>query len=214
MSSLEEALKHRYIYVPRGDVKDTLELGKKLGLAVAGAHRVPLTVLSVQKSGATHHPELAKLDIVSERSGRVSDGGVVLVWCPRHKTMEKLQHLTKSVVVLVECIPGEMEAWAKLRGAYNVVTGEAMDANLNADAKKALDAVVSEGYKGWTDDISARMVRRYLEELLQAGGYDRELVLAYPRQTKWEPAIQRLEKLLDKFEASNDVGIEPRRWVL
>src|SRR4051794_30432755 len=123
---LEEVLRHRYIYLPRGTEKDTLEFGKKLGLAVARRHRARLTVLSVQKSGATHHPELTKQTIVSERSGYIQDGGVVLAWCPRHKTMEKLQHLETSVVVLVEWIPGEMEAWAKVNGAYNVVTGKMM----------------------------------------------------------------------------------------
>lgn len=43
-------------------------------------------------------------------AGYIDDGGVVLVWCPRPKTMEKLHHLEKSVVVLVEWIPGEMAA--------------------------------------------------------------------------------------------------------
>jgi hypothetical protein len=212
---LEEVLKHHYIYVPRGQVKDTLEFGKKLGLAVARGHRVPLTVLSVQKSGATHHPELARQTIVSERSGHVQDGGVVLAWCPRHKTMEKLQHLEKSVVVLVEWIPGEMEAWAKLNGAYNVVTGEVMVAGLSAEAEEALDAIVCEGYKGWTDDISARVVRGQLEALRAAGAYDRKMVLAYARQTKHETSIQRLEVIMDKFAArSVKTSATPRRWEL
>ncbi|WP_278259363.1 hypothetical protein [Nocardioides convexus] len=26
---------------------------------------------------------------MTERSGRIEDGGVVLAWCPRHKTLEK-----------------------------------------------------------------------------------------------------------------------------
>ena len=71
---LEQALKHRYIYVPRGTEKDTLGPGKQLGLSIARRHGARLTVLSVQKSGATHHPVLAKQTIVTERSGRVEDG--------------------------------------------------------------------------------------------------------------------------------------------
>lgn len=201
---LAEVLKHRYIYVPRGEVKDSLALGKKLGLAVARAHRMPLTVLSAQKSGATHHAELAKSTIVSERSGHVADGGVVLAWCPSFKTMEKLHHLENSTVVLVEWIPGEMESWAKVTGAYNVVTGEVMDAALSAEAQRALGGIVDQGYKGWTDDVSARMVRGYLRDLQAAGAYDRALVLAYARLTKWERAIQRLEKILDRYEAASD----------
>lgn len=34
-SQFEEVLKHRYIYVPRGTEKDTIQPGKRLGLAVA-----------------------------------------------------------------------------------------------------------------------------------------------------------------------------------
>jgi hypothetical protein len=142
---LEAALKHRYIYVPRGTTKDTLQPGKLLGLAVARAHRVPLTVLAPQKNSATFHSELAKLNIVTERSGSVGDHGVVLAWCPRYKTMEKVQHLEKSVVVLVEWIPGEFEGWAKLHHAYNIVTGEVIDAGLSEEASEALERIVSEG---------------------------------------------------------------------
>ena len=198
---LAKVLEHRYTYVPRGEVKDTLALGKKLGLAVARAHGVPLTVLSPQKSGATHHAELAKLTIVTERSGRVPDGGVVLAWCPRFKTMEQLQHVENCTIVLVEWIPGEMEPWAKVAGAYNIVTDEVMSAQLDAKAQRALEGIVHEGYKGWTDDISDRVVRGYLDDLRDADAYDRALVLAYARQTKWERAIERLEKIIDKYEA-------------
>lgn len=50
---LEEALKHSYIYVPRGTQKDTLGPGKRLGLTLARERRAPLTVLSVQKTSRT-----------------------------------------------------------------------------------------------------------------------------------------------------------------
>lgn len=53
---VDESFKHRYVYVPRGTNKDTLQPGKMLGLALAREHRAPLTVLSVQKSGATTTP--------------------------------------------------------------------------------------------------------------------------------------------------------------
>ena len=62
---LDEVLKHRYVYLPRGTTKDTLQPGKLLGLAVARARRVPLTVLAPQKNSATFHAELAKLEIVT-----------------------------------------------------------------------------------------------------------------------------------------------------
>lgn len=210
---LEQALKHRHIYVPRGTTKDTLQPGKLLGLAVARSHRVPLTVLAPQKNSATFHPELAKLTIVTERSGAVGDHGVVLAWCPRYKTMEKVQHLEKNVVVLVEWIPGEFEGWAKLHRAYNIVTGEVMDAGLSEEASETLERIVSEGYKGWTDSISERMVTSYVKDLVDAGSYDRDLVLAYARQTKHERSIERLEKILDSFDGTVSTT-SPPRWAL
>ncbi len=211
---LGEVLKHQYVYVPRGTTKDTLQPGKLLGLAVARAHRVPLTVLAPQKNSATFHDELAKLEIVTERSGRLDDRGVVLAWCPRFKTMEKAQHLEKSVVVLVEWIPGEFEGWAKLNRAYNVVTDEIMDAGLSPEAVEVLEGLVFEGYKGWTDSISTRMVTSYLRELADAGAYDRDIVLAYARQTKHEGSIERLQKIMDTFEASKTPpsGSAPREF--
>ena len=199
---LEEVLKHQYIYVPRGKTKDTIEPGKQLGLAVVRAHGTRLTVVTPLKNSATHHPELAKLEIVTERSGYPQDGGVVLAWCPTYKVMEKVQHLEKSVVVLVEWVPGEFEAWARLRGACNVVTGEVMDAGLSPEAAKALEGIVYEGYKGWHDDIAERMTRSCLGDLAKTDAYDRELVLAYARQSKSESSIEKLKKILDRFEVS------------
>lgn len=199
---LEESLGHRYVYVPRGTQTDTLGPGKELGLALAQRHGARLTVLSVQKGGATHHPELAKQIIVTERSGSIADGGVVLAWCPRHKTLEKLRHLENSVVVLVEWIPREMEPWAKINSAYNIVTGEVMHADLSDEADEILQGIVDEGYKGWTDSISERMVRRSLDDLVALDEYDRDLVLACARQAKHESSIERLKKILDQFDAS------------
>ena len=199
---LDDVLKHRYIYVPRGTEKDTIQPGKLLGLALAREHRAHLTVVAPRKDSATFHPELAKLEIVTKRSGYPQDGGVVLAWCPTYKVMEKVQHLEESVVVLVEWIPGEFDPWAKLVGAYNVATREVTDAGLSPDALEALESIVYEGYNGWTKSADVQLTRRFLDDLAKAGAYDRELVLAYARQTKSEHSIDRLKKILDQFEAS------------
>lgn len=199
---LKELLKHRHIYVPRGNEKDTLQRGKSLGLAVAREHRAHLTVVAPRKNSATHHPELAKLDIVTERSGYPQDGGVVLAWCPTFKVMEKVQQLEQSVVVLVEWIPREFDAWAKLHAAFNVGTGEVMDAGLSPEASKALEGIVYEGYNGWTGRTDELMTLGCLKDLAASRTYDRELVLAYARQSKSEQSIERLKKILNKFETS------------
>jgi hypothetical protein len=198
----DEMLEVRYLYVPRGTEKDTIEPGKQLGLAVAGKLKARLTVVCAQKSNVTLHPELAKLTIVTERSGYVEDGGVVLAWCPTYKVMEKLQRLEKSVIVLVEWTPREFEAWAKLVGAYNVVTGEVMDAGLSDETELTLQGIVDQGYNGWTKNTDVQLTQSYLDDLVRSRAYDRELVLAYARQKKSEDSVKRLEKILDKFEAS------------
>lgn len=199
---LDEVLKHRIIYVPRGTKKDTIQPGKRLGLAVARERRAHLTVLAPRRDSATFHPELAKLDIVTERSGYVDDSGVVLAWCPTYKVIEKIQQREKSIVVLVEWIPGEFDAWAKLVGAFNVVTGEVMDGGLSAEALEALEPIAYEGYNGWTKDTDELIPLRFLGDLATASAYDRELVLAYARETKSEHSVARLITILDRFEAS------------
>lgn len=201
-NELEEVLRHRYIYVPRGTGKNTIQAGKRLGLSVAREHHAALTVVAPRKDSATSHPDLTKLDLVTERSGYPRDGGVVLAWCPTYRVMEKVQHLEKSVIVLVEWIPREFEAWAKLHGAYNVVTGEVMDAGLSTEALGILEGIVREGYNGWSKSIDERITRGLLDDLAKAGAFDRELTLAYARQTESEHSIERLRRILDNFEAS------------
>jgi hypothetical protein len=196
-----EVLKHRYVYVPWVSGLETVETGKALGLHAAKQHRARLTVVATLKSNAEHHAELAKLPIVSERSGGVSDGGVVLAWCPSYKVMDKVRGLEKSAIILVEWPTESYAGWAKLVGAYNVVTGEVMESGLSEAGMKALEGIAFEGYKGWHDDIAIRLTRARLEELRELREYDRELVLAYVRIHRGQYGIDRLEKVLDRFEA-------------
>ncbi len=201
-----EVMKHRYIYVPWGSGLDTVEAGKALGLHVAKKHDARLTVLATLKSNAEHHAELAKLPIVTERSGGVSDGGVVLAWCPSYKVMDKIRDLDESVVVLVEWPTESYEGWAQLVGAYNVVTGEVMKSGLSEAGMNALEGIVFEGYKGWHDDIASRLTRARLEELRELGECDRELILAYVRVHRGQYGTDRLEKVLGRFEAQSAVA--------
>lgn len=203
---MEEVLLHQFIYVPWIKGVDTAEAGKELGLDLARHYRVQPTLVCVLKQDTTDHDEFAKLPIVSERSGYVTDGGVVLVWCPSYKVMRKVYRLKKSVVVLVEWPPESLQGWAKLVGAYNVVTGEVMQSGLSEAGMQALADIVFDGYKGWHDDIASRMTAKHLKDLAESDGYDRELVLAYARIHHGEHGIDRLEKILDAFEASQGAG--------
>jgi hypothetical protein len=196
----EEVLRHQYIYMPWEDGLDAVEAGKELALYVARERRGRLTVVCPVKSNATDHDELAKLPIVTERSGAVVDGGVVLAWCPTYKVMEKLGRLHKSVIVLVEWPPERFDGWAKLVGAYNALTGEVMASGLSAAGLKILEQIVFEGYKGWHDQIAEHRTLSLLADLTACNGYDREFVLAYARTHKSSNAMERLERILSKFE--------------
>lgn len=195
-------LNHQYLYVPWTEGLDTVGAGKALGLYVARQHNARLTIVTVQKSNANSHPEFNKLPIVTERSGSVQDGGVVLAWCPTYKAMDKVHHLSKSIVVLVEWPSTSFEGWAKLVGAYNIVSRSVMEAELSEVSTKALEGIVWEGYNGWHDDIARRLTLKRLQELATADGYDREVVLAYARREKGEYAIANLVKILNSFESS------------
>lgn len=201
-----EYLKHQYLYVPWTDKIDTFSAGKALGLHVAGHFKARLTVVCPQKSNAASHPELAKRTIVTERSGSVADGGVVLAWVPTRKAMAKVHPLEKSVVVLVEDPSEQFEAWGRLMGAYNVVTRQVMDAGLSEAGTKALEGVVWEGYNGWHDDIASTMTISHLKDLVACDGYDREIVLEYAAQHRSIHGLERLAKILDKFERSRSAA--------
>lgn len=202
MSIDPEYLKHQHLYVPWIEGYDIIEAGKAIGIYVAQQHKARLTIVCPLKSNANYHKEFAKLPIVTERSGQVTDGGVVLAWCPTRKLMDKIHHLEKSIVVLVEWPTENFEAWAKLVGAYNVVTREVMSANLSDDAVKALEGVVWEGYNGWHDSTAEILTTSRLKELDALGEYDRAIVIEYASHHRGQTSLQRLEKILDKFERS------------
>lgn len=70
-----------------------------------------------------------------------------------------------------------------------------MDAGLNAEVSKALKGIVYEGYNAWTKSTDELMTLSFLKDLAACGAYDRELVLAYARQSKSEHSIDKLKKI-------------------
>lgn len=200
-----EYVKHKYLYVPWVEGVDTISLGKALGLYVAQHFKARLTVVTAIKQNAAFHDEFAKLPVVTERSGGVVDGGVVLAWCPTPKVMDKVHRLDKSVVILVEWPTENYEAWAKLVSAYNVVTKKVMQSGLTDIGMKALEGIVWEGYNGWHDSVAATLTTAHLKELAASDGYDCDIVLAYAAKDRGQLGLDRLERILEKFEGSRVV---------
>lgn len=196
----EELLRHKYIFVPWGG-RSTVEDGKRVGLYVHSRLGGGLTVVCPYRKGVANHDELAKLPVVTQRSGQVPDGGVVLAFRPSHKVMEKVYGLDDSVVVLVEGPTWRFNGWARLVGAYNPVTGQLMESGLSAEGVQILDDI-AEGYNGWDDSTSEQLTLGRLADLAAADGYDRELVLASARMNYTSVgAMMRLERILTRFEA-------------
>lgn len=197
-----EYTKHQYLYVPWVDdsTVDTIEGGKAIGLYVAKHYKVRPTILCPLKTNAAYHDEFKKLNVVTERSGFIRENGVVIAWCPTRKAMQKLYD-RKNIVVLVEWPSERLDAWAKLVGAYNVVTREVMSTGLNDAAVKALEGIVWEGYNGWSKETDRILTLARLRELDEAGRYDREIVLQYAAMKRSLIGIERLEKILNQFEA-------------
>jgi len=196
-----EFRRHQYLYVPWRDGADAMPIGKELGLWLADQHGARLTVVSPLKSNAEHHPELARKEIVTERSGQVRDGGVVLAWCPTYKAMAKTYNLERSVIVLTAWATPRFVGWAKLHGALNVLTGMVMESGLTATGWELLRDIVDDGYNGWHDDIAHRMTTHHLEQLAAADEYNRSVVLAYAREHRAEAGIERLVRILNAFDA-------------
>lgn len=194
----DEITKQQFIYFPWVKERPLHGASPQLALHLRNKHRGRLTVVCPLKSSVPD--ELVKEVVVTERSGSVMDGGIVLAYCPTYKLMNKISHLKKSIIILVEWPTENFEDWARLVGAYNVATGEVMSTSLGDDGRSALDAILFEGYKGWSDDTAKRMTLHYLKKLRGSGQYDRGTVLTYMRQTKSEDSIKRLKKILDQFD--------------
>jgi len=194
-----EVLRHRYIYLPWVEGRSSFAVAPELALLIARHRHRPLTVVTVRKNAVPR--ELAQYPSVTERSGYVTDGGVVLAHCPTYKVAQKLAHLEDSVIVLAEWATERFDGWARLNGAYNAVTRSTMTDGLTANGRAALDDIVFDGYKGWDDEISARLTQKRLADLDRLGEYDREIVLAFARRERGEEGIRRLYTLLDRFDA-------------
>lgn len=201
-----EYMKHQYLYVPWTDGIDTVAAGKALGMYVADQYRAHPTILCAQKSNALHHREFNKLNVVTERSGYVGENGVVIAWCPTRKVMQKLYD-RKNIVVMVEWPSDRFDAWAKLVGAYNVVTGEVMETGLSEPAVKALEGIVWEGYNGWSKETDRILTLARLRDLDETGGYDRNIVLQYAAMERSLTSIQQLEKILNQFEVGRALTV-------
>lgn len=201
MASLEdELLTHQFIYVPWVDEKPVYQSAPQLAMYLQKKHHARLTVVCNMKSNA---PEgLGKAPVVTERSGRVVDGGVVFAYCPTYKAMNKIAHLKKSIIIVVEWPTESYEGWARLVGAYNVVTGAVMSTNLTDEGHKELDGILFEGYKGWHDNIAVRLTISHLKKLAALGQYDRGVALAHVRREKSEDSVKSFIKILDQFESA------------
>lgn len=131
---------------------------------------------------------------------RTSECLAIFAWCPTYKVMDRVYHLTKSVVILIEWPDARFDGWAELAGAYNVLAGGVMESGLSEGGLEILGQVTFAGYKGWHDSIAQRTTLACLNDLTAGNGYNRELVLAYARMHRSGSGAGRLEKILDKFE--------------
>jgi hypothetical protein len=206
MASLEdEVLKHQFIYVPWVDDKPVYQHSPQLAMYLQRKHQSRLTVVCALKSNI---PDVfKKAPSVTERSGSVADGGVVFAYCPTYKVMNKVTRLKKSIVIVVEWPTESYRGWARLVGAYNVVTGAVMSTNLTDAGRKELEGILFEGYKGWHDNIAERMTISRLQKLTALGQYDRDVVLAYVRREKSEDSVKRFIKILEEFDQTQKMTV-------
>lgn len=197
LSNLDE---QRLLYVPWAPGIDTFTLGESLAKDLAGRLRTRATVLAATQASVARRRWLASQTVVTERSGYVPHGAVVVAWCPTPKLMQRLDIRKARAVILIEPAMTRFDAWAKLVGAQNALTREVMDARLTHAAEEALAGIVWEGYNGWHDEIAEKLTLSRLRELHDTGCYDRGVVRQYAEMNDRLHSIGTLEKLLDKFE--------------
>lgn len=201
---------HRILYVPWTSGVDTFTAGEALAKHVSARLGQRPVVVAPTRAAVSAHKYLAAQKIVTERSGYVPSGSVVVAWCPTRKVMQKVVTQEATVVVLVEPAPTSFDAWAKLVGAYNVVTGVVMDAALTDASRKALHDIVDEGYNGWHDEIADTMTLDHLHKLDEEGAYDRAVIVQFAEMEGGFYSIGKLEKLLDRYETRRERAISTR----
>ncbi|MER7795889.1 hypothetical protein [Microbacterium sp. NPDC096154] len=75
-----------------------------------------------------------------------------------------------------------------------------MSHGLSDDALECFEEVVFSGNGAWKDSFTAQQALGRLSELRRIGGYDRVLLLAYVRMSRHSLGVERLERILDRFE--------------
>ena len=194
---------HHYIYIPWSNNGSHAAASIAATKLVAAKHRLSVTVVAGTLQNVPD--EFSRAAKVTERSGSVKPGGVVLAYYPTNRLMSKIDQLSKSIVILAEWHQDNHSGWAKSVGAYNLVTNEVMTDGLNAAGNEAIDALLFAGYKGWHDAIAVRQARESLTDLLESGGYDRHLVLFRARKARGERGMEKLYSILDDFEQANNL---------
>ncbi len=97
-----EYLRHQYLYVPWRGRRDTMSIGKTLGLWVANQHsaRIDGRVSAEVERGASPGAGTERDRVGTKRSRSRRRSGPR--WCPTYKAMAKTYHLQQSVIVLAE----------------------------------------------------------------------------------------------------------------
>jgi len=200
---------HQFIFIPwtsaishsAASIEATERIATKRGLAITVAVQTLQYVPDV----------LSRAAKVTERSGHVKPGGVVLAYYPTYRLMSKIDHLWRSVVVLAEWHQDDHSGWAKSVGAYNVTSGVVMSDGLNEEGNAAIEALLFAGYKGWHDSMAIAQANRALNELLASGGYDRQVVLFRARKARGERGIEKIHSILDNFERDHQIAADRER---
>lgn len=174
-------LRQRNIYVPFKPEEESLELGKLIAQYNANERRLQLTVVAESRQSA-EASELGDAEIVTERRGQVSDGGVVLAWCPTHKTMRLLDELQDSIVVVVEFAEPSLKGWAKDVGAYNVFAQSVMTSKITDAGAELITQITTHGYKGWKTDSARAATMELLRELDDIGELEPPVLLERARR--------------------------------
>lgn len=89
----DELRMHRALFIHWRDKTPLYQAGHASAKHLAEARRVPSSVSCITRRNVPE--ELSRASIVTERSGSLIKGGVVLVYCPNYKLLSKLSDLRR-----------------------------------------------------------------------------------------------------------------------
>ncbi len=190
-------LNQQHFYIPWDRERPAHKLGVPLARRLQQAHDRPITIACPDMANAPIRT--VATSVVTERDGTVTDGSIVLAYCPSHRLARKFVHLTDSLIIVAEWHTASYLGWAKITAALNITTGQTHHDGLTNAGRRAVDQIVACGDLSWTDTPAHNTVDTCLNHLTALGELAPDVISAHARHHWGADPVRTLDKLINNY---------------